>query len=124
MEVGTTALIVARLGPLRSGLHALLSSIPSIQSIDLVDDGPAALKLLADRHPRLALLEGDSSSDQVWSTLREIKGIAPHTKCILLVDSVQLGQTADAAQADAVLLQGTSAYDLVTTIEQLLTIGS
>jgi DNA-binding NarL/FixJ family response regulator len=124
MEVGISALIVARLGPLRSGLQALLSSIPSIQSIDLADNGPAALKLFADRHPRLALLEGDSSSDQVWITLQEIKDMSPQTKCIVLVDSVQLGQTAEAAQADAVLLQGTSAYELVTTIEQLLTVWS
>jgi DNA-binding NarL/FixJ family response regulator len=124
MEVGISALIVARLGPLRSGLQALLSSIPSIQSIDLADNGPAALKLFTDRHPRLALLEGDSSSDQVWITLQEIKDMSPQTKCIVLVDSVQLGQTAEAAQADAVLLQGTSAYELVTTIEQLLTVWS
>jgi DNA-binding NarL/FixJ family response regulator len=120
MEVGTSALIVAKPGALRGGLQALLSSISAIQSVELVDDGPTALKLLAGLHPRLALLEGDSSSDRVWSTLREIKGASPQTRCIVLVENVQQGQSADALQADAVLLQGTSPDEVVAAIERLL----
>jgi len=120
MATGATVLIVARESFLRSGLEALLGSIGRIERVEVADDRPAALNLIAGQPPALVMLAG-GPPDQLWPVVWEIKALAPQTRCVVLVEDVAQQGAAGAAQADAVLLQGASPEDLVDTVERLLT---
>jgi DNA-binding NarL/FixJ family response regulator len=120
MASGATVLIVARESFLRSGLEALLSSIGRIEGVEVAGDHPAALKLIAGQPPALVMLAG-GQPEQLWQAVREIKGLSLPTRCVVLVEDVAQQVAAGAAQADAVLLQGTSPDELVAAVEKLLT---
>jgi DNA-binding NarL/FixJ family response regulator len=119
MASGATVLIVARDGFLRSGLEALLGSIGRIERVQVADSRPAALKSIASQPPVLVMLAG-GPPDQLWPVVWEIKALAPQTRCVVLVEDVAQQRAAGAAQADAVLLQGTSPEELVAAVERLL----
>ncbi len=113
-------LIIARPGPLRDGLRALVDTMPQIGTLGILNDVSSALSLDLDPHPTLVLLEADLSNDQVWLTVRRIRRRWPRSRTIVLAGTVQQQQEADAAGADVVLLKGFPAGKLVAAIVKLL----
>jgi DNA-binding NarL/FixJ family response regulator len=120
MDNPVLALIVAHPGPVRDGLRALLTAIPQVESSKEVDDASSALRIVKEHHPALVLISVDLSGDEVWDLLRQIKAERPQTRSILLVNDVQQQRLAQAAGADGVLLEGSPASKLSTTIKSLL----
>ncbi len=119
----TSALIVAKPGPLRDGLRALVTAMPQIGTIDIMDDVPSALKTALQHLPTLILLDSDLTDKDIWMTVRRTKAKWPQARSILLINDVHQQQEAEAAGADAVLLKGIPAARLVATIVRLLTKG-
>lgn len=120
MDSDAYVLIMAKPGSLRRGLQSLISALNGIRAVGLVDHHAAALQMTQELHPALAILESDTSGNQILETLREIKHLSPQTKCIVLVDTVEKQQQAHLFGADAVILQGTAPDELVFTLEFLL----
>lgn len=118
--MGTSALIVARPGPMRDGLHALVTAMPQIDAVKEADDISSALELAFAGWPALVLMESTPSGKDVWITVRRVKARWPMARCIVLASNVQQHQEAEAAGADVVLLQGFPAGRLVTAIVGLL----
>ena len=116
----TSALIVAKPGPLRDGLRALMIAMPQIGAVDEVNDFSSALKMVFEHRPTLVLLDVGLISGDTWMTIRRAKARWPKARCILLADDVQQHQEAEAAGADAVLLKGFPAARLVATMVRLL----
>ena len=114
------ALIVARPGPVRDGLRALLTAIPRIASLREIDDAASALRAVEQHRPVLVLISVGSPGDEVWDLLPQIKAGYPRTRFILLVDDVQQQQLAQAAGAEGVFLKGAPASRLSATIKHLL----
>jgi DNA-binding NarL/FixJ family response regulator len=115
-----SALIVAKPGPLRDGLRALMIAMPQIGAVDEVNDFSSALKMVFEHRPTLVLLDVGLISGDTWMTIRQAKARWPKARCILLADDVQQHQEAEAAGADAVLLKGFPAARLVATMVRLL----
>jgi DNA-binding NarL/FixJ family response regulator len=113
-------LIVSRPGPLADGLRALLTAIPRVTAIRQVNDIPAALPLLVERHPVLLILDSHLPTEAACTILNDIKVLSPETRTLILADDVRQEDAAQAAHADAVLLKGAPAEALFATIVSLL----
>lgn len=115
-----SALIIAGPGPLRDGLRALLGTMPQIKSVSVVNDVASALKPEGRPCPALVLLDGDLTRDQIWMTVRRVKGKWPQARIIMLVSDVGQQAEGEAAGADVVLLQGLPAGRLVAAVVRVL----
>jgi DNA-binding NarL/FixJ family response regulator len=116
----TLALIVARPGPLRNGLQALMTTMPQIEILAETTDPSALRRMGAGMQPDVVLLDASLPEDQVWAALGRIKAEWSQTRSIVLVEDSQQQQKAQAAGADVVLIQGTPAGQLIAAIEGLL----
>ena len=81
----TLALIVARPGPLRNSLQALMTTIPQIEILAETSDPSALLRMGAKIQPDVVLLDASLPEEQVWPALRHIKEEWCHTRSIVLV---------------------------------------
>ena len=116
----TLALIVARPGPLRNSLQALMTTMPQIEILAETSDPSALLRMGAEIQPHVVLLDASLPEDQVWAALRQIKEEWSRTRSIVLVKDSQQQQKAQAAGADVALLKGYPAAKLIAAIEGLL----
>ena len=121
-EVKTNSgLVVARPGLVREGLQAVLSAIPGMNALEPADDGASALDRLASHHPDLVIVDSSLPEDELCVTLRQIKEQYPDVRCVVVAASLQQGRALEATGADAILVEGSSAALLSTTIKALLT---
>jgi DNA-binding NarL/FixJ family response regulator len=119
-EQVTLALIVAKPGPLRNSLQALMTTVPKIEIVAETDNPSALLRMGDAMQPDIVLLDASLSEDDVWAALRRIRSEWSQTRSIVLVEGSHQQQKAQAAGADVVLIKGYPAGGLVTAIEKLL----
>jgi DNA-binding NarL/FixJ family response regulator len=119
-EQVTLALIVAKPGPLRNSLQALMTTMPQIEILAETGDPSALLRMGAEIQPHIVLLDASLPEDQVCAALRQIKNEWSQTRSIALVEDSQQQQKVRAAGADVALLKGHPAAKLIATIEGLL----
>lgn len=118
--MGGSTLIVARPGRLRDALGALLTTIPGLRIVGQADDGPSALKMVAEHHPTLVLLDSTLPDDEVKTVVRQIKAHWPQLRCIVLAGNPEQQQIVRSAGADEVLLKEYPAANLLASLEKLL----
>jgi DNA-binding NarL/FixJ family response regulator len=109
--------IVTRPGPLRDGLHTLLSSIPEIEITGEMADVAVILKVHNEHQPDLILLDAGLPGGEAWKALKDIKSKWPKAHCIVLADDGVQAQRARAVYADIVLQKGMPASAFVQAIE-------
>jgi len=119
-ENSASALIVAKPGPLRDGLHALMTTMSQIGNTYNADDVPSALNMTAEDCPVLVLMDAGPNGSDARMAVWQIKARCPQTRCVFLANDVQQRREAEAAGADAALLKGISTEKLVATIVGLL----
>ncbi len=119
-EPNGTVLIVARPGELRDGLSALLVTTGKIGHISQADDGPAALEIIGQLCPRVAVLDWNIPGRDPLTLLKGIKAECPETKCLVLADGVEQQREAESAGADVTVLKGFPAARLVQALSMLL----
>jgi DNA-binding NarL/FixJ family response regulator len=119
MREPVLALIAATPGRIRDSWQALLKAIPRINTIELADDQPSALQIVADHQPGLVLLDS-KIIDNLPDILRQIKSVSPQTHCIVLADTLEQQWLAKNAGADSVLLAGTPAEMFFAVVEGVL----
>lgn len=117
---GALILIVARQGPLRDGVEALMATVSRIQIVGKVEAASSALRVVFEHRPDLLLLDAGLPEDESWSVLRYCRIEHPELRCIVLADDAEQVQEARAAGADAVFLKGFPADRFVRTVERLL----
>ena len=120
MNSPTLALIAASPDSLRYSLHALLSGLPSIAAVQSVEDTRSMLTVLTNAQPQLVVLDVNLLRHETRPLLALIKAIAPQTRTVVLVDTIEQQQALQAASADMVLLKGYPAAELFASIERLL----
>jgi len=120
----TSALIVARPGPLRDGLRALMVAMPQIADVGEADDIAAALKMETGCHPAVVVVDSGLAGKEIQQAVQGTKAKWPNARSVFLADDVRQHHEAEAAGADAVLLKGFPATKLVAAIVRLLPQGS
>lgn len=113
-------LIVAKPGRLRDALYALLKAASLRDIVGQVDDGPVALKVVAEYDPSLVLLDSLLSDDEVKTMVGQIKACQPQTRCLVLANTVEQQQIAKRAGADEVVLKGFPTTNLLGVIDKLM----
>jgi DNA-binding NarL/FixJ family response regulator len=114
-------LIVARPGPLRDSLAALLSALPQVGQIQHAADLTAALHRAAGQRPQLFIVDFDSLTEESLPTLVALRDQLPDAKCMALVEDVDQKRMVDSLRADAALVKGASPADIIALVERLLT---
>lgn len=114
------ALIVIRPGSLQDSLVALMTTMHHVNSVLIAEDAASALRMMAQHHPTLVVLEVSLPAQEVLAALKEIEAGWPSTRCIALADGVEQKQEAESAGADVVLIKGFTAAKFIATIERLL----
>ena len=115
-----SALIMARPGPLRDALQALVTAMPQLDVVEETSDLPSALGEGREQLPILVLLDSALARGEICTTVSQTKARWPAARCVFLADDVQQSMEAEAAGADAVLLKGDSATRLIATLVRLL----
>jgi len=116
----TPILTVIEPGRRGDSVQAVLKAIPRLKIIGRVDNGPAAVEIITAHQPALVLLDANLPGDKVWTALKQIKTEWPQTPCLVLVDTLEQQQMAEATGADEVLVAESSITEFCATIEKLL----
>jgi DNA-binding NarL/FixJ family response regulator len=115
-----SALVVGRPGPLQDSLAALLATIPALETVTLSGDISATLENVCAWNPDIVLLDSSTPGCTLSKVLDLVRQERPQMRWIVLADNVQQQQDAQADGADAALLKGAPAAELVMMIERLL----
>jgi two-component system NarL family response regulator len=119
-ETRALTLIVARPGPLREGVEALLASVPQVEVIATVGQASAAFSVAVAQPLDLLLLDAGLPDDEGCRLLRLCRRQRAGLRCIALADNAAQEQAARSAGADAVFLKGFPADKFAETVEVLL----
>ncbi len=117
-------LVATRSTSLREGLRALLAAITPDQTIEFVDDYVEVFRKLTQSPVDLVVLDADLSAVSARTALSQIKQVSSATRLLVLTDTVQQQHTVSPFDAEAVLLKGTAATEIASTIEHLLDASS
>ena len=114
------ALIVARPGPLRNSLQALMTTMPQIEIVAEAD-APSALLRMGDRiQPDIVLIDASLPEHEVWAALQQIQSEWSQTHTIVLAEDSKQQKQALEAGADVALLKGFPAAKLAAVMESFL----
>lgn len=119
MEPCVWAMLVARPGPLRESLRALVSAIPFTDTF-VVEDATAALDDLQRCHPALVVVDFDPADPGTWRLLDALFAQRPAVRHVFMVDTVEEQRQALSSGAKVALLKGFSASRLHGVIKGLL----
>ena len=119
MESCVWAMLVARPGPLRDSLRALVSAIPFTDTL-VVEDATAALDDLPQCHPALVVVDFDPADPGTWRLLDVLSAQRPAVRHIVMVDTVEEQRLALSSGARVALLKGFPASRLHGVIKGLL----
>jgi DNA-binding NarL/FixJ family response regulator len=120
VERRATVLVAARPDRMRDSLELLLRTIPGMEIVGQTDNGPSALRIVAEERPSLAVVDTNLSDGSALTLLRPIKAREPRTRRLVLVDNGQKQKDAATAGAGAVLRKGFPAEELFDAVERLL----
>ena len=114
------ALIVGERGPLSDSMGAFLMTLPSIDMVLQMEDAISALRVAAEQHPSLVVLDAGQAGDEILPVLAVIGACGLAARCLVLADDGQQQQTAISAGVGAAVLKGYPAAKLVEMAENLL----
>ena len=116
IEDSATVLIVAKPGPLRDGVQALLVAMPQVGIIHEIDDVSLVAAGNVDGLPDLVLLACGVGTGVVGPAVEQAKARWPRSRYVTLVGSVEQQREAELAGVDVVVLNGLSAQKLFQAI--------
>jgi DNA-binding NarL/FixJ family response regulator len=119
-EQDTATLIVARPGPLRDGVEALLASVPRIRVTGKVGSIESALGEAAAHSIDLLLVDGSFPEEEIRRLLARCLAAADGVRAIVIANTARQAQRAQGLEVDAVFVTGRPAHQFVGMVEGLL----
>ena len=116
MMNGCRVLIVDDRTQAREGLKALLATAPAVQVVGEAADGREAMHLIAMRQPDVVLMDASMPVMGGLEATRLVKAKWPEVRVIVLTIRTALRAEALAAGADAFLVKGCPAGELLAAI--------
>ena len=115
------ALIISGKSALRDGLTALLDSLPQLSTVHTVGTlGEALGESGSEWCPSLVVLDIRASTDDAWLAVQRVRSKWQTSRCVVLTENVAQQAEAEAAGADAVIVNGIRAARLVAAIMRVL----
>jgi two-component system, NarL family, response regulator DevR len=94
-------IIVARDEFTRAGLRAVLSADPDIRVVAEMASNDEAIRQSARLRPHVALLDGALADGQVVDCCRALRGQAPSTRVVVLIEALETSCIVNAVRAGA-----------------------
>lgn len=113
-------LIVARPGPLRNSLHALMTTVPQIEVVAETKDLSTLFRMDSKLRPDLVLIEVDLVRADLQKALQTLQRVYPQARWIVLVENDEQRHVAESTGVDTVIYKGFRAAKLMKIIEGLL----
>ena len=113
---GRRVLIVDDRSQTREGLKALLATAPQVQVVGEAADGREAISLIGELQPDVVLMDAMMPVMNGLEATRRIKAEWPEVRVIVLTVHTALRAAAMAAGADAFLVKGCPAGELLAAI--------
>lgn len=115
-----TVLLVARVGPTRDGIQALLDSMKDVELVTVTDDIEAALAYASDTCPNLIILVIDRLSHELNEAMPALHNRCLETGILIFTHSEAARQETMNSQIATILPIGIRAVELSQAIETLL----
>jgi DNA-binding NarL/FixJ family response regulator len=115
--------IVAESGRLRDGLQTMLGSLPTLETVAVVDDGPAAVEAIRKQQVDLVILDAQLFGEGTAEFISAFKQAWNRARCLVVADRPGQFRSLLEAGADRVLLRGFSAAELAEAVRQLTNNG-
>jgi DNA-binding response OmpR family regulator len=112
------ALVLSTSGTLQNGLLALMTTIPQISSVLVVEEVDATLRMVQNHQPALIIL--DISLPKVQEVVKQIKEQCDHVPLIVLAEDTKQQREIETFGVDNVLLKGFPAQKLIAIVENLI----
>jgi len=105
----------------RQGLVAILASREGVEVVGDSDTGEGALALLKEQSPDVVVTQIDMDLGVTKEVLRRVRDASPDSRIVVLTifDNLRYGQALSRLGIDAYIHKGSSAEELVATIETL-----
>jgi DNA-binding NarL/FixJ family response regulator len=116
MQISTRVLIADDRARSRNGLQALLSTYPGIEVVGEAGDGREALRLVQLYEPDVVVMDVRMPGGDGLAATRGIKAQWPGVRVVVLTLYEMLQQDAVASGADAFLVKGCPAEELLSVI--------
>ena len=116
MMNGCRVLIVEDRTQTREGLKALLATAPPVQVVGEAADGREAINLITELQPDVVLMDASMPIMDGLEATRLVKAQWPEVRVIVLTIHTGLRAEALAAGADAFLVKGCPAGELLAAI--------
>jgi DNA-binding NarL/FixJ family response regulator len=104
----------------RDGLRSLLDTVPEVELVGEAANGQEAVRLVAERHPDVILMDVQMPDVDGLEATRLIKDRWPQVRVVVLTVYGSHRTDAIAAGADAFLLKGCSDQDLLAAMRGTL----
>ena len=113
-------LIIAQPGILRESLSSLLATMPEIDLVSVTNDLDSAFEFVSMRQSMICIMDFSNQVDNKEHKLDQLKSIRQEKKAIVLVDTVQAKEMAEAHGFDKVVIKGSSVQQLTNTISDCI----
>lgn len=109
--------LLARAGPVRDGLAALLGALPAVDVLVATGEWHQMVAWLPLAGPQLVVLDEALAPLDARAALAEVRRAAPRSRRLVLVDEVR-GLSVD--NGDAILVKGAPPAELAAAVQALL----
>jgi DNA-binding NarL/FixJ family response regulator len=116
VERGVRVLIADDQEPVRQGLHSFLALCPQVEVVGEAANGSAAVRLAAECHPDVVLMDIEMPAMDGLEATRRIKEQWPEIRVIALTLYARYRARALASGADLFMLKGCAPQDLQDAI--------
>jgi len=105
---------------LQDGLRALIASLPQKPFIQIEKWGAETIHHVKEICPDLIVLNADAPDVSSLEVLKKIKLMNSHTRCIILVDTIDEIPSALQAGADSAILRGFSSSEFFGILNKMI----
>ena len=124
MGTGLTGIIIAEPGRMRECFHAMLTSIPQIDQVHLVDQPAQTMSLIESENINFVLVEANVVDDELEKLFVELKVMSPDTKSLAITENSAQQTQLRSAGADEVIVRGASAAAFIESLCRVVPIES
>ena len=83
MEPNTTALILAKAGRFRSGVHTMLSAAPHIDKVISIETIEDLVPTVNEMKPTFVLIDFDLACNELGQLIKCVEAISPESRCLV-----------------------------------------
>lgn len=110
------ALVVSMPGPMQESLRAMLDAIPGMEVVALAGGCLSAVTMVQEKQLDIVVVDSNLSEDEVLAFLKDVKGVHPKIRLVVLTHATLQQRRILENGADAVLSRWSPAEEFTNTV--------